>query len=65
MALGDIVEAEAVATAARSRRSADARARDLGRKGGLASRAKKQNPSPGNRSEVGPESGAKCDLKIA
>jgi hypothetical protein len=57
--IGDIVEAEAVATAARSRRSADARARDLGRKGGLASRAKKQNPSPGNRSEVGPESGAK------
>jgi hypothetical protein len=38
--IGDIEEAAAVATAARSR-SADTRARDFGRKGGLASWAKK------------------------
>ena len=56
--IGDIEEAEAVAKAARAKK-ADARAREFGRKGGLASRAKKQNPSHGNRSDVSPESGLK------
>ena len=56
--IGDIEEAEAVANAARAKK-ADARAREFGRKGGLASRAKKQNPSHGNRSDVSPESGLK------
>jgi hypothetical protein len=59
--IGDIEEAEAIATAARSR-SADARARNLGRKGGLASQAKKQNPGMGNPTDVGrqnrPDNGA-------
>jgi hypothetical protein len=53
--IGDMEEAEAVATAARSR-SADARARDFGRKGGLATQAKKQNSSYGKRTDVSSES---------
>jgi hypothetical protein len=52
--IGDIGEAEAIATAARSR-TADARARNLGRNGGLASHAKKQNPGMGKPTDVGRE----------
>ena len=51
-------EAEAISAAARCQ-SADARASEFGRKGGLASQAKKQNPSHGNRTETSPESGLK------
>jgi hypothetical protein len=46
--IGDIEEAEAIATAARSR-TADARARAFGRKGGLASQAKNKIPVRENR----------------
>ena len=53
-----IEEAEAIADAARCR-SADPRAREFGRKGGLASQAKKQNPSHGNRTDLSPETGLK------
>ena len=46
--IGDLEEAEAIATAARSR-TADARARAFGRKGGLASQAKNKIPVRENR----------------
>jgi hypothetical protein len=46
--------AEAVAKAARSKEG-DARARDFGRKGGMATQAKKQNPGSGNPTEVSRE----------
>jgi hypothetical protein len=49
-----IEEAEAVAKAARERQG-DARSRDFGRRGGLASQAKKQNASSGNRTDVSGE----------
>jgi hypothetical protein len=63
--IGDIEEAQAVAMAARGR-PADARARDFGRRGGLArwknhnscsgkTQAKKQNPGYGNRTDVSTE----------
>jgi hypothetical protein len=50
--IGDMEQAEAVAKAARER-TGDTRARKFGRRGGLASQAKKQNPQLGNPTDVG------------
>jgi hypothetical protein len=59
--IGTIDEAEQVAQAARARK-ADPRARDFGRRGGLA-RWQKQNPSDGNRTEVSTETVPKIARK--